>query len=163
LYKSCQEVFGEIFIARVPILMSMITLQEAWWGVFRESYRRINRQGTGTKFSRNTYRRHRAATIQNHSHWIEGVAQAIHGWKSVGHPVQIVPDSETFSPSITDAAVSYMRDLALTPDDALHLALAEAHAGTFVTADSDFGKAIRNAAATPPTSLEILHLSKVGT
>ena len=155
LYKSCDGVIGDLLIAGAPILVSMISLQEAWWGVFRESYRTINRQRPGSRFSRSAFRRHRAAAFQKHSNWIEGVTQAIHAWQEAGHPVGVVPDSTTFAPAMTSAAIRYMRDLDLTPDDALHLALAEAHAGTFVTADSDFERA----EGASLSKLEILHLS----
>ena len=155
LYKSCENVVGELLIAGAPILLSMISLQEAWWGIFRESYRAINRQKPGSRFSRSLYYKWKADSFKKHSDWIEGVAQAVHDWQEVGHQVDIVPDSTTFAPAMTSAAIRYMRDLDFTPDDALHLALAEAHAGTFVTADSDF----KRAAGASPSNLEILHLA----
>ncbi len=155
LYKSCDGVVGELLIAGAPILVSMISLQEAWWGMFRESYRTLNRQKPGSRFSRSAFRRHRAAAFEKHGDWIEGVAQAIHDWQEAGHPVDVIPDSKTFAPAMTSAAIRYMRDLDFTPDDALHLALAEAHAGTFVTADSDF----KRAEGASLSKLEILHLT----
>ena len=159
LYKSCKDVVGELLIAGAPILVSMITVQEAWWGMFRESYRVINRQKPDSRFSRSAFRRHRAAAFEKHGDWIEGVAQAIHDWQEAGHPVDVVPDSNTFAPAMTSAAIRYMRDLDFTPDDALHLALAETHAGTFVTADSDF----KRAEGASLSKLEILHLIGKGT
>ncbi len=159
LYKSCRVVVGDMLMAGVPILVSMISLQEAWWGMFRESYRRINRQRPGSRFSRSAYRKHRAAAFQNHGQWIEGVARVVHDWQGAGHPVDVVPDSTTFAPAMTAAAIRYMRDFDFTPDDALHLALAEAHAGTYVTADSDF----KRAEGVSSSKLEIVHLTSTGT
>ena len=159
LYESCKDVIGELLVAGVPILVSMITVQEAWWGMFRESYRTLSRQRPDSRFSRSTFRRHRAAAFEKHGGWIDGVAQAIHDWQEAGHPVDVVPDSKTFAPAMTSAAIRYMRDLDFTPDDALHLALAETHAGTFVTADSDF----RRAEGASLSKLEILHLIGKGT
>ena len=155
LYKHCENVVGELLIAGAPILVSMISLQEAWWGMFRESYRAINRQKPGSRYSRNLYVKWKAASFEKHGDWIDGVAQAIHDWQEAGHPVDVVPDSKTFAPAMTSAAIRYMRDLDFTPDDALHLALAEAHAGTFVTADSDF----KRAEGASVSKLEILHLT----
>ena len=155
LYKDCKDVIGELLVAGAPILVSMITVQEAWWGMFRESYRTLNRQRSGSRFSRSAFRRHRAAAFEKHTGWIEGVALAIHTWQEAGHPVAVIPNNRTFAPALTSAAVRYMRDLALTPDDALHLSLAEKHAGTFVTADSDF----KRAEGASLSKLEILHLT----
>ena len=159
LYKSCDGVVGELLVAGAPILVSMISLQEAWWAMFRESYRAINRQKPGSRFSRGLYHRWKVAAFEKHGDWIDGVAQAIHDWQEAGHPVDVVPDSKTFAPAMTSAAIRYMRDLDFTPDDALHLALAEAHAGTLVTADSDF----KRAEGASPSKLEILHLTGTGT
>jgi predicted nucleic acid-binding protein len=159
LFGSCGTIIGELLSTGAPILVSMITLQEAWWGMFKHSYCTINSQQSRAQFSRSTYRRWKADAFHYHSHWIEGVAQAIHDWQEAGHPVDVIPDSKTFAPAMTSAAIRYMRDLDFTPDDALHLALAEAHAGTFVTADSDF----KRAEGASPSKLEILHLTGKGT
>ena len=158
LYKRCKDVVGELLITGAPILVSMISLQEAWWGMFRESYRTLDEQPHGARFTRSTFRKWKGASFEKHGDWIEGVARAIHVWREAGHQVDVVPVSATFTPPLTAAAVRYMRDLDLTPDDALHLALAEAHAGTFVTADSDF----KRVAGASPSSLEILHLTATG-
>ena len=155
LYPSCTMIIGELIGTGAPILVSMITLQEAWWGMFNHSYCAVNRQPSSAHFSRSAYRRWRAAAFQNHSHRIEGIGQAVHDWRAAGHSVNVVPDSTTLNPAMTTAAIRYMRDLDLTPDDALHLALAEAHAGTFVTTDRDF----RKASGASPSHLEILHVT----
>lgn len=160
LYKSCKEVIGELLIDGAPILVSTITLQEAWWGMFRESYRKINRQRGQSRFSRGIYKRHREAAFQHHGEWIEGVSQAVHSWQEAGHPVKVVPDSSSFDAALIYAAIRFMRDLALTPEDALHLALAAAHAGTFITADSDFKRALSEDETSPTGDLEIVQLTR---
>ena len=155
LYPSCTKVIGELIGTGAQILVPMITLQEAWWGMFKHSYCTVHKQPSSAHYSRSAYRKWRAVAFQKHRSRIEGVGKAVHDWRSAGHSVEVVPDSSTFTPSMATAAIRYMRDIDLTPDDALHLALAEAHAGTFVTTDRDF----RKAAGVSLTPLEIIHVT----
>jgi len=92
----------------------------------------------------------------SHGAWITAVGTMIRDWSNVGVPIEVIPKTDILWGQVTDLAPSYMQDFKLCPADAIHLALAETHAQTFVTADSDFEEVRKN----PPSGkLVIIHIA----
>ena len=80
----------------------------------------------------------------------------IKDWSNAGVPIEVVPKTQALWAHVVDLAPDYMQQLKLSPADALHLAFAQTHARTFITADSDF-EVVR---ANPPAGeLVILHVA----
>ena len=77
-------------------------------------------------------------------------------WSNAGVPIEVVPKTEALWERVVGLAPGYMQQLKLTPADAIHLALAQTHAQTFITADSDFEEVRKNP---PAGGLVILHLA----
>ncbi|MFQ5879690.1 MAG: PIN domain-containing protein [Dehalococcoidia bacterium] len=83
------------------------------------------------------------------------ISSMLGDWSQAGAAVEVVPKSSLNFLQVCDLTPQYMRQHKLTPSDAAHLALAETHAKTFVTADSDFERVARQATS---QDLVVVHL-----
>lgn len=109
----------------------------------------------GTRFSESIYRRHLTRIFQEHGARMDAVTRALRDWSDAGVTVEVVPKTKTEFLQASAVTSQHMRRYKLTPADAMHLALAEAHASSFVTADSEFRRVATEA---PSNGLVIVAL-----
>ncbi|MBC8275207.1 MAG: PIN domain-containing protein [Chloroflexi bacterium] len=94
--------------------------------------------------------------MQSYEGWITAVGSMMKDWSNAGVPIEVVPKTQALWADVVDLVPGYMQQLKLTPADALHLAFAQTHARTFITADSDFEVVRQNP---PDGELVILHVA----
>jgi predicted nucleic acid-binding protein len=140
LYRITAQLTGELLASGVQILVSVLTVEESFWAMARLSFYELTGQRVtaGTHFSESVYRRHLSRIFQEHGARMDAVTRALRDWSDAGITVEVVPKTKTAFLSASAATPKYMRQFGLTPADAAHLAIAEAHANSFVTADRKF-------------------------
>jgi predicted nucleic acid-binding protein len=119
------------------------------------SYYELANQPPTVLFSQSIYNRWRERIFQQHGPRMQAISSMLRDWSEAGLTVEVVPKTDSDFLLVSDLTPQYMREYKLTPADAAHLALAETHAASFVTADSDFKQVAMQA---PPNALAVVHL-----
>ena len=120
------------------------------------AYCKINSQPSDALWSKKLYLKWRERIFESYAGWMTAVGSMMKDWSNAGVPIEVIPKTDALWERVVDLTPGYMQQLKLTPADAIHLALAQTHARTFVTADSDF-EVVR---ANPPAGeLVILHVT----
>jgi predicted nucleic acid-binding protein len=140
LYGITGQLTGELLASGAHILVSVLTVEESFWAMARLSfYQLIGQKVTArTSFSESIYRRHLPRIFREYGARMDAVTRALRDWSDAGVTVEVVPKTETAFLRASAATPKYMHQFGLTPADAAHLAIAEAHASSFVTADRKF-------------------------
>jgi len=155
LYRSCITLLGELLLNRSRILVSALSIQECLWAIVRLSYYDLNnRQPPNAHFTQVIYKRWCDRIFAAYGSRINAVNSMLNDWVSAGVQIEVVPGMDTFW-SVSRMTPAYMRQLRLAPADAFHLALAQAHARTFITGDADFQSVTKQSY---PGELIILHI-----
>ena len=156
LYPVCARLAGELLASGCHILVSPIAIQECLWALVRLSYCELFGHPPWVYFSQDIYKRWCGKIFSAHGGRITKLNRMLRDWSTAGLNIELVPKTESVWNDVADKTPKYMRDFAMAPADALHLALAEAHAQTFITADEDFHKPAESIAT---SGLVILHLT----
>ena len=141
---------------RCPIVLSTVCISEHLWAVCKISYYDLMHQLPRAAFSKSIYAKWNAQILQQYGARLGALGSLLKSLLSSGYPIDIVPDSMTVSDQALDRVLAHMLHLGLTPGDAIHLALAELCAQTFITADHDYSKV---AGYAPGTTLAVLHVT----
>jgi predicted nucleic acid-binding protein len=158
LYHPCVKLIGNLLTNQSHILVSLISAEESLWALTRQSYIDLNNQAPNASFTRNAYKKWCAKIFATYGSTRIGVVSSmLRDWSNAGLQVEVIPKTETLWKQVLDLAPLYMEKCELFPADAFHLALAETHAKTFITADSDFASVPNKLSA---IDLVILHVVK---
>jgi predicted nucleic acid-binding protein len=155
LYAKAAQLIGELLASQARILVSLVAVEESVWALAKLSYCELYRQPSNALFSQSIYNRCREEIFQKYGPRMQAIGLMLRDWSDAGVAVEVVPKTDADFLSVCDLTPRYMRDYKLTTADAAHLALAETHAASFVTADSDFQ---RVASQAPPDTLAVVHL-----
>lgn len=157
LYPNCIRLTANLLISKSSILISPVSLDEYLWATAKLAYCKLSNAPLDThNWNKWLYLRWCERIFASYEGWITAVGSMMRDWSNAGVPIEVVPKTEALWEHVVGLAPSYMREFKLSPADAIHLALAQTHARTFVTADSDF-EAIRK---NPPAGeLVIIHLA----
>ena len=155
LYTKAAQLIGELLASQACILVSLLGVQEALWALANISYCELHNQPSKAKFTQLIYKKWREQIFQKYGPRMQAIGLMLRDWSDAGVAVEVVPKTDADFLSVCDLTPRYMRDYKLTTADAAHLALAETHAASFVTADSHFRDVARQA---PPDTLAVVHL-----
>jgi len=144
LYPKCIKLTADLLIGKSSVLISPISLNECLWATAKLAYCQINHQPPNAKWSKEIYLRWCEQIFQSYEGWITAVGSMMKDWSNAGVPIEVIPKTDALWEHVVDLTPDYMKQLKLTPADAIHLALAQTHARTFVTADSDFEEVRKN-------------------
>lgn len=129
-YSTALSLLGELVAQEIPMYISMLAVDEAWWILLREWYRVDVGKPQASSFA-----------LRNPKVLGHYTPRLYQNWQNLQHWPNIVflPQPSQVTLSLINEALSYLLTCNLTPRDAFHLALAiTAGAKGFVTADSDF-------------------------
>jgi len=145
LYPKCIKLMANLLIGKSSVLISPISLDECLWATAKLAYCQLAHQHPSTKgWNKQTYLRWCERIFQSYEGWITAVGSMMKDWSNAGVPIEVIPKTDALWEHVVDLTPDYMKQLKLTPADAIHLALAQTHARTFVTADSDFEEVREN-------------------
>ena len=148
LYGKCIDMTGKLLADKVVIMLSMLSVNESIWAIAKlaycEMYKHSPRKVT---WNRKIYQNQRAKIFQSYESWINSVRDAIKDWTNAGARIDVVPRTREVFEDVLDLIPVYMKEAKLTTADAIHLAIAQRHARSFLTADSDFNEVRWNAPA----------------
>jgi predicted nucleic acid-binding protein len=156
LYPTCVRLTATLLAGKSSVLISPVSLDECLWATAKLAYCQLTHQHPYTKgWNKKTYLKWCEKIFASYEGWITAVGSMIKDWSNAGVPIEVIPKTDALWEHVVDLTPKYMQQLKLTPADAIHLALAQTHARTFITADSDFEVLRKNPAA---GELVILHL-----
>lgn len=157
LYPNCIQLTANLLTSKSSVLISPVSLDECLWATAKLAYCQLAHQRPSTKgWNKTTYLRWCEKIFQSYEGWITAVGSMIKDWSAAGVPIEVVPKTQALWDLVVDLAPGYMKEFKLSPADAIHLAFAQTHARTFITADSDFEVIRKN----PPSGeLLIIHLA----
>jgi len=144
LYSKCANLIGNLLADKAEMMLSMVSVDESIWIIAKLAYCEIYNSPWNTYWKPSIYQRHRDEIFQSYESWINSVGQAVEDWINAGAKIDVVPQTRESFEDVLDLIPVYMRDVKLTPADAVHLAVAQKHARSFLTADSDFDEVRRN-------------------
>jgi predicted nucleic acid-binding protein len=145
LYSKCANLLGRLLADKVEIILSVVCVDESIWALARLAYCEMhNYRPSKTLWNRNIYRRHRDEIFQSYESWINSVGKAVEDWTTAGAKIDVVPKTRQLFEDVLALIPVYMKEVKLTPADAVHLAIAGKHARSFLTADSDFDEVRQN-------------------
>ncbi len=156
LYPTCVNLTAALLTGKSGILLSAVSVNECIWATTRLAYYALFGHSSNVKFSKDIYLKWREKIFESYGGWITAVGSMMKDWSNAGVPIEVIPKTDALWERVVDLTPVYMRQLKLTPADAIHLALAQTHARTFITADSDFEEVRKNP---PAGELVILHLT----
>ena len=155
LYPTCVKLTATLLTGKSSILISPVSLNECLWATAKLAYCQLTHQRPYANWNKSIYLRWCEKIFESYEGWITAVGSMMKDWSNAGVPIEVIPKTEALWEHVVDLAPGYMQQFKLTPADAIHLALAQTHARTFITADSDFEVLRKNPAA---GELVILHL-----
>jgi predicted nucleic acid-binding protein len=142
LYKPCALLLGELIAHNHPIVLSNVAVGESFWAIARLAYADLMHQKPSANWGKQIYRRHVGQIFQQRRSWLTALPAKIRALVNAGYPIDVVRPSQSEWIQAMSRSVDYMDLLHLTPNDAIHLALADSHAQTFVTGDGDFSTVV---------------------
>ncbi len=138
LYAKCVQLTADLLLGRANVLISPIVLDECLWATAKLAYCHLTNSPPTAHWTKRLYVRWCERIFESCEGWITAAGSMIKDWADAGVPIEVVPKTQTLWDNAVDLAPSYMQQLRLSPADALHLAFAQTHARTLITADSDF-------------------------
>jgi len=132
-----RNVMGDLLAQGVTILISLVTVEEAWWATLHELYCRHIWQPPSPDepcpFNRRIAKQswHQLMHYRNDLKWIVECLQEL---RDKGADIRFVPEVEK-SFDVCQNAPDYMETHSLLSADALHLSLALSQATTLITFD----------------------------
>ncbi len=156
LYPTCVKLTATLLASKCSVLISPVSLNECLWATAKLAYCQLFKHPSKVQWGKNLYLKWREKIFESYEGWITAVGSMMKDWSNAGVPIEVIPKTDALWEHVVDLTPGYMQQLKLTPADAMHLALAQTHARTFITADSDF-EVIRG--NPPDGELVILHLA----
>ena len=144
LYGKCANLLGKLLADKVEMILSMVSVDESIWIITKIAYCELYNRPWNTHWNPGIYKRQRDKIFQSYESWISSVGKAVEDWTNAGARIDVVPQTRALFKDVLDLIPVYMKDVKLTPADAVHLALAQKHARSFLTADSDFDEVRQN-------------------
>ncbi|MBA7653114.1 hypothetical protein ES703_60957 [subsurface metagenome] len=138
LYPMCIKLTATLLAGKSNILLSAVSVNECIWATTKLAYCALFGHPSNVKFSKDIYLKWREKIFESYGGWITAVGSMMKDWSNAGVPIEVIPKTDALWERVVDLTPGYMQQLKLTPADAIHLALAQTHARTFITADSDF-------------------------
>ncbi len=156
LYPTCVRLTAALLTGKSSLLVSAVSLNECLWATAKLAYCQLANQHPNSNWTKSIYLRWCDRIFQSYKGWLTAVGSMMKDWSNAGVPIEVVPKTEALWEHVVGLAPGYMQQFKLTPADAIHLALAQTHARTFITADSDFEVLRKNPLV---GDLVILHLA----
>jgi len=158
LYPTCVKLIATLLTGKSSVLISPVSLDECLWATAKLAYCRLFKHPhpSTVRWSKDIYLKWCEKIFESYEGWITAVGSMMKDWSNAGVPIEVIPKTDALWEHVVDLTPHYMRQFKLSSADAMHLALAETHARTFVTADSDFAEIQKNP---PAGELVILHLA----
>jgi len=144
LYGKCANLIGKLLADKVEMMLSMVSVDESIWIIAKLAYCEMYNKPWDTHWNRGIYQRQRDKIFQSYESWISSVRKAVEDWTNAGAKIDVVPKTRELFKDVLDLIPIYMKEVKLTPADAVHLAVAQKHARSFLTADSDFDEVRQN-------------------
>jgi predicted nucleic acid-binding protein len=156
LYRASASLLGELIASQTPILLSDVVLSETFWALAKVAYCDLVHQWSRAQWTKSIYERHHTAIFTRQGAKIAAAPNWIRSLVAAGYPIDVVRSTQRQWVRVVDQTHAFMRDFGLTTNDAMHLALAAAHARTFITADHhDFASVVA------PAGLAMLGLDPI--
>ncbi len=132
-----RNVMGDLLAQGVTILVSLITVEEAWWGTIHELYCRHIWQPSSPN-ARCRFRRDEAEQnlnrLMQHKDELKKIVGDLQELRNAGADIRFVPEvAKSFE--VCQDVPDRMQSQGLLSADALHLSLAFSYAKTFITFD----------------------------
>ena len=156
LYPTCVKLLATLLTGKSSVLISPVSLAECLWATAKLAYCQLTNNPPHAHWTKAIYMRWCERIFQSYEGWITAVGSMTKDWSNAGVPIEVIPKTEVLWEQVVDLAPGYMQQFKLSPTDAIHLALAQTHARTFITADSDFEGIRQNP---PAGELIILHVA----
>ena len=140
-----RNVMGDLLAQGVTILVSLVTVEEAWWGTIHELYCRHIWQPSSPnaqcKFERSKAERNWNRLMQ-HKDELKKIVGDLQELRNAGADIRFVPEvAKSFE--VCQDVPDRMQSHSLFSADALHLSLALSHARTLITFDvNDFRRVL---------------------
>lgn len=144
LYSKCINLIGELLVEKCEILLSVLCVDESLWAIAKLAYFELNRQPSAAHWNKSIYHRQRESIFQSYGSWVHSLGKIVKDWSQAGARIDVIPRTRGVFEEILELIPEYMEEVKLTPADAVHLALAQKYARSFVTADSDFDEIQQN-------------------
>jgi predicted nucleic acid-binding protein len=145
LYGKCVNLTAKLLADKVEIILSMLSVNESIWAIAKLAYCEIYKHPPKkVTWNKNIYRNQRDKIFQSYESWINSVRDAIKDWTNAGARIDVIPKTHEVFENVLNLVPVYMKEVKLTTADAIHLALAQEHARSFLTADSDFNEIQQN-------------------
>ncbi len=137
-YAMASRLLGDLLAAGVPLVVSDIVASESHWALAKLAYAELTHQRSDrVRWNRNAWTANAARLFTTSGAAIGTFGSFVANLHKGGYPIFVTAPAAASLGSIAET-VRYMHAFGLMPNDAAHLALAHAHASTFITADRDF-------------------------
>ena len=155
LYPNSAALIGELLAGQIPIVLSDLVLTESLWALSHLAYcDAFGHRNYNVDFKQATYKKNHAAIFGSaHGQKVAAVVDFVRSLEAIHALVVSHPKNSEWVRQV-DLTHTYMRTDRLLPGDATHLAIAEGHARTLVTADEAFAKT----GGVPPSKLNLVWL-----
>lgn len=138
-YKSASRLLADLIAAGVPLVVSDIVASESHWALARLAYAElIHQRSDRVNWHRAAWHATSRQLFATKGARIGAFGSFVANLHKTGYPIFVTAPAAASLGSIAET-VTYMQAFGLMPTDAAHLALAHAHASTFITEDRDFG------------------------
>lgn len=142
LYRSCAPFVAELLATRAHVQVSPVTFTEALWGVMRQSYYEL-RNDTNINFHPAIFRKNHEQIMARFGDRLALIGSMLQDWQAAGLQVEWIPIADSRWDAAKTTIPDLMKAMPMASADASHVALANAHARSFVTTDdgirSDLG------------------------
>lgn len=140
-----RNVMGDLLAQNVVIIVSLVSIEEAWWATLHELYCRhiwkAHAAGAQCRFTRDTAKSN-WSRLMHYTSDLEKIVGGLEELRLNGADIRFIPECED-SFSTCDNVPHLMKQHGLFSADALHLSLALSQARTLITFDvEDFQKVV---------------------
>ena len=153
---TARNVMGDLLVQDVTILVSLVSIEEAWWGTLQELYCKFIWQPTDQQmlcnFSKEKAKR-QWSNLMTHKDYLKKIVDNLLDLRTAGADIRFIPGINKKSFEVCQDVPDIMQSQNLFSADALHLSLALSYAQTLITFDHDF-----KAVSAPRKDLTILLL-----
>jgi len=141
LYPKSVAIIGDLLAGKTGIVLSDLVVSESLWALSHLAYcDAFGHTSYDVEFKNATFRKHHAVIFEGaHSGKVAAVVDFVKGLQDLGQLRVSHPNNAEWIRQINRTHERIRSDRML-PGDATHLAIAEQHARTLVTADEAFAK-----------------------
>jgi len=129
-FLKARNLLSELFAQQVEIFISILMVDEVWWGLLGEWYYADTTTRITTKKIKNN-----PSILSTYHHRFQGITSNMLSWANT----TFLPTDTIRARSTIQCALSFLTQESVRPRDSFHLALATlSNAAGFITSDSDF-------------------------